>query len=55
MLLHIGSIESLRHLKKEMNEIRKGMECGIQLHDCDDIMEGDEIVSFSTYEVAREL
>jgi len=45
----------LKHLKKEVDEIRKGMDCGISLDGFDDIKEGDEIVTFKTFEVPREL
>jgi len=50
-----GKISTLKHLKKEVDEIRKGMDCGISLDGFDDIKEGDEIVTFKTFEVPREL
>ncbi|WWD08829.1 translation initiation factor IF-2 [Kwoniella europaea PYCC6329] len=50
-----GKIETLKHLKKEVGEVRKGMECGIQLEEFDEIREGDEIVGFTKVEVPREL
>jgi translation initiation factor IF-2 len=51
----IGTIETLKHLKKDVTEIRKGMDCGIAFKDFNDVQEGDEIVCFTTFEVAREL
>ena len=48
-------METLRHLKKDVNEVRKGMECGISFHGFAGVQEGDEVVSFSTFEVARDL
>jgi translation initiation factor IF-2 len=42
-------------LKRDVDEIRKGMECGIAFEGFDDVLEGDEIVTFKTFEVAREL
>jgi translation initiation factor IF-2 len=53
--LIIGKISTLKHLKKEVDEIRKGMDCGISLDGFDDIKEGDEIVTYKTFEVPREL
>ena len=50
-----GKISVLKHLKKEVSEIRKGMECGIQIEGFNDIKEGDEIVTFKSFEVRREL
>jgi translation initiation factor IF-2 len=42
-------------VKKDVTEMGKGRECGIALKDFNDIKEGDEIVTFTTFEVAREL
>lgn len=50
-----GSIETLKHLKKDVQEVRKGMECGIALEGFVDIREGDEVVTFVKVEVPREL
>ncbi|WWC87684.1 translation initiation factor IF-2 [Kwoniella dendrophila CBS 6074] len=50
-----GEIETLKHLKKEVQEVRKGMECGIALQGFTDIKEGDEIITFTKIEVPREL
>lgn len=50
-----GSMDTLKHMKKDVNEMRKGTECGIALDGFDDVREGDQIVSFQTFEVAREL
>lgn len=50
-----GTIETLRHLKKEVGEVRKGTECGISFEGFTDVKEGDEVVTFTTFEVPREL
>lgn len=50
-----GTMDTLKHLKKDVTEIRKGMECGVGLEGFEDVREGDEIVTFVTFEVAREL
>ncbi|OCF42365.1 translation initiation factor IF-2 [Kwoniella heveanensis CBS 569] len=54
-VIYEGTIETLKHLKKEVQEVRKGMECGIALEGFTDIREGDEIVNFTKIEVLREL
>ncbi|WVW79952.1 translation initiation factor IF-2 [Kwoniella bestiolae CBS 10118] len=54
-VVYEGKIEMLKHLKKEVGDVRKGMECGIQFEGFDDVREGDEIVGFVKVEVAREL
>ncbi|WRT65515.1 translation initiation factor IF-2 [Kwoniella shivajii] len=54
-VVYEGTIETLKHLKKEVQEVRKGMECGIALEGFTDIREGDEIVTFTKIEVPREL
>ncbi|WWD16698.1 translation initiation factor IF-2 [Kwoniella shandongensis] len=54
-VVYEGKIETLKHLKKEVQEVRKGMECGIALEGFTDIREGDEIVTFTKIEVPREL
>ncbi|ODO09433.1 translation initiation factor IF-2 [Cryptococcus amylolentus CBS 6273] len=50
-----GSMGTLKHLKKDVQDVRKGMECGIALEGFTDIKEGDEIVTFVKVEVLREL
>lgn len=50
-----GSIETLKQYKKDVNEVRKGTECGIAFAGFSDLREGDEVVTFSTVEVPREL
>lgn len=50
-----GNVETLKHLKKDVGEVRKGTECGISFEGFNDVREGDEVVSFTTIEVPREL
>lgn len=50
-----GNMDTLKHMKKDVAEMRKGTECGIALEGFDDVQEGDQIVTFQTFEVAREL
>jgi len=47
-----GEIQSLRHVKDEVREIRAGFECGILLRDFKEIQEGDRI---HAYKLEREM
>lgn len=46
-----GKITSLRHLKNEVKEAKKGSECGILLEPKVEVQEGDEIVCFKVEKV----
>jgi translation initiation factor IF-2 len=50
-----GSIDTLKHLKKDVPTVRKGTECGISFEGFDDIRADDQITTFSTHEIPREL
>jgi translation initiation factor IF-2 len=50
-----GELESLRHFKAEVEDVRIGTECGIGVHSYNDVKVGDQIEVFDTREVAREL
>ncbi|KAH7889835.1 hypothetical protein F5I97DRAFT_1800872 [Phlebopus sp. FC_14] len=50
-----GPLETLRQLKKDVLQVKKGSECGINLKDFDDVREGDLIQVFETMEVPGEL
>ncbi|WWC68814.1 translation initiation factor IF-2 [Kwoniella pini CBS 10737] len=54
-LIYKGKIENLKHLKKDVLEVRKGMECGISLKDFNDLKQGDEIIMYNKIQVQREL
>jgi translation initiation factor IF-2 len=49
------SIDSLKRFKDDAREIRNGLECGIRVHNFDDIKTGDLIESYEVIEVARKL
>jgi translation initiation factor IF-2 len=36
-----GTIDTLRHMKKEMAEVKKGSECGLSVRGFTDFREGD--------------
>lgn len=50
-----GSVNALRQLKKEVTEVRKGSECGVNLQDFDNLQEGDVIQTFQKIEMPGEL
>ncbi|EKD00979.1 translation initiation factor 2, Ifm1p [Trichosporon asahii var. asahii CBS 8904] len=54
-LIFEGQMDALKHVKKDVLEMRKGTECGISIEGFQDIREGDEIISFQTFEVPRTL
>jgi len=47
-VVHQGKISSLKHNKENVNEIKKGYECGIGIESFKDIQEGDIIEAFKT-------
>lgn len=50
-----GSLESLKHLKQDVTEAKKGLECGISFDGFTDFKEGDLIHSVVVKEVPRTL
>jgi translation initiation factor IF-2 len=48
-------IGSLRNVKDDVREVRRGMECGIRLEGFNDIKEGDELQAFRIDQVKRTL
>lgn len=50
-----GTLDALRHIKKDILEARKGNECGMSFVDFVDVQEGDRIQSFEVIEKPGEL
>ena len=50
-----GQLASLKRFKDDAKEVRQNFECGLQLHNYDDIKVGDVIEAFEVKEVARTL
>jgi len=48
-------IETLKHFKDEVREIKAGLECGIKLEKFDDVKIGDVLEFFEIIEIARSL
>jgi translation initiation factor IF-2 len=46
-VIHQGKVASLKHLKENVTEIKKGYECGIGLENIKDIQEGDILEAYS--------
>lgn len=55
IVIHEGSIGSLRRFKDDASEVRQGFECGIGLERYNDIKEGDIIEAYKMVEIDREL
>ncbi len=55
MLLHEGTIDSLKRFKDDVREVQTGFECGIGIEGMDDVQAGDLIEVYDIEEVARKL
>jgi translation initiation factor IF-2 len=53
-VVHQGKISSLKHIKDNVTEIKKGYECGIGIESFKDIQAGDIIEAFKTELESRE-
>jgi translation initiation factor IF-2 len=49
-LMVLGSLDTLKQLKKDATEVRKGTECGLSFDGFEDIREGDVIQMFERIE-----
>lgn len=55
VVIHEGTLKSLRRFKDEVKEVREGYECGCAFENYSDIKEGDVIECFEVTEEARTL
>ncbi len=55
VIVHEGSISSLKHFKEDKKEISAGFECGIGIAGYGDVKPGDIIESYEIVQIAREL
>ena len=53
VVIYEGEMESLRHLKDDVNEVRQGNECGIGIKGYNDFKVGDQIECYRTVLVKR--
>ncbi len=49
------TIESLKHFKEDVREVKSGFECGIKITNFDDIKEGDVFEAYEIIQVARQI
>jgi translation initiation factor IF-2 len=54
VVIFTGKIESLKRFKNDASEVKNGFECGIQIHNFNDVKPGDIIEAFTTERVAPE-
>lgn len=50
-----GNLESLKNVKKDVTEMRKGSECGIGFEGWNDFQVGDQVQCYETREEKRSL
>lgn len=55
VVIHEGTLKTLKRMKDEVKEVREGFECGMAFENYDDIREGDVIECFEIESIAREL
>ncbi len=53
VVIHEGTLKTLKRFKDEVKEVKSGTECGMAFENYDDIREGDQIECFEVEEVAR--
>jgi translation initiation factor IF-2 len=55
VVIYTGELGSLKRFKDEVKEVKKGMECGLNINNFNDIKAGDVIEGYKEVEVQREL
>jgi translation initiation factor IF-2 len=55
VVIHEGTLKTLRRFKDEVREVKEGFECGMAFENYDNIQKGDIIECFEMEEVARAL
>ncbi|MBL8704281.1 MAG: translation initiation factor IF-2 [Rhodospirillales bacterium] len=55
VVIHEGSLKTLKRFKDEVREVKEGFECGMAFENYQDIQPGDVIECFEMEEVARQL
>lgn len=53
--IYSGKIESLKHFKDDVKEVREGFECGLKIFGYDDIKVGDILEAYEVERIARKL
>jgi translation initiation factor IF-2 len=55
VVIHEGTLKTLKRFKDEVKDVREGYECGMAFENYDNIQAGDIIEAFEMEEVARAL
>ncbi len=55
VVIHTGELDSLKRFKDDAKEVRANFECGLSLHNFNDLQVGDHLEVFEIVEVARTL
>ena len=55
VVIYEGEIDSLKRFKDDVKEVQSGYECGLSVHNFNDIKVGDEIESYEVVESKRKL
>jgi translation initiation factor IF-2 len=53
VVIHNGTLKTLRRFKDDVKEVSNGMECGMAFENYEDIRTGDVIEAYEIEEVAR--
>jgi translation initiation factor IF-2 len=55
VVIFTGELDSLKRFKDDVREVKEGFECGLNIKNYNDIVEGDQLEFFEMKEVARTL
>ncbi len=53
IIVYNGTVSSLQHEKDQVKEIKKDMDCGMTLENCQDYKEGDIIEVYELVEIKK--
>ena len=53
VVIHEGTLKTLKRFKDEVKEVKSGLECGMAFENYEDIRAGDQIEAFEVEELAR--
>ena len=53
IIVYNGEVNTLQHEKDQVKEVKKDMDCGITLKNCQDYKEGDIIEVYELVEIKR--
>jgi translation initiation factor IF-2 len=55
VVIHTGSLLSLKRFKDDVKEVTKGYDCGLQIKDYNDIKEGDVVEGYQEIAIKKKL